>query len=80
MIKFNTGSWIGDRNGGKKPIIVTSKLPCKFINLVIGTGIILAGTGYLMLSAFKTGALGYETAEYKTLNSLGYLHDAKEDV
>lgn len=77
MIKFDTGSWIM-KDGITKHIICKSKLPCKIGDLVVGTLLIVAGAGYLAVSSFKHGALNFEQAEYKAMDSLGLFKDKEE--
>lgn len=77
MIKFDTGSWVGN-NGITKHIICKSALPCKVGDLVIGAGLIILGVGYLAIQSFKHGALNFEQSEYEALDSLGLLHDVEE--
>lgn len=68
--------WIGDGKGRTMDIVVDSKTdPVKVKDLCLGIGCIALGVIYLMQESFRSGSKAHETAEFKTLDTLGLLAD-----
>ena len=79
MIKVSHG-WIGTNDGRRKDIVAKAWLPNKVKDILIGGGIVLAGIAYLTVTAFKNGSKAYCEAEAETMEALGLLEDAVDDV
>lgn len=74
MIKMNFGS-IGNYETGKyEDIIVKATWPNSIKDILIGGSLIVAGTIYLAITAFKNGAKTYEKAEFDVLEKQGLIH------
>ena len=61
------------QTGETKDIIVNVLSRKSLRDILIGGGITMIGIAYIALSTFKNGALAFEEAEYKTLETLGLL-------
>lgn len=70
MIKSIYGPITNPRTGESKDIIVNAITSKNLKDILIGSGIVLAGVAYLTLTTFKNGANAFEEAEYKTLEEL----------
>lgn len=71
-MKFKQG-WIGNNDGRRKDIIVTTKFPNRMSDIMIGGALIVAGVLHLTTAAFKHGSEAYEEAELETLGDLDLL-------
>ena len=71
-MKFRFGD-ISNLNGERKDLIVKSKLPIEVKWLVIGGTLAICGIATIAWGSFKHGAECYESAEFKTLKSLGLI-------
>lgn len=78
MIKFTRGGVTNPNTGEYKDIVVKAASPNSIKDALIGGSLLLAGIGYLTVTAFKNGAKAMEDAELRALDECGLL-GTKED-
>lgn len=73
MFKMNLGYIKNPETGEGKDIIVNALSKKNVTNFVIGSCVTAVGIGYLMLTAFKNGAMACDNAQLEALTSLNLM-------
>lgn len=76
--------WINDdyistNDRSKTTKVLVDRPAVKPVDIIVGGGLMLLGTAWLMFRSYVNGAIGYKNAEYNALDELGLISDSDSD-